>query len=273
MAESSLVSGFFKVPAVARLTKLPRGRVLGLSVGASCFVIAFLTLVLPKDSQMAVFLLDYTKFSSFPYPFTIQNLMYLLFAVCIGELFIRSWAAKQELKFLGQHFLPEDDHSVLRAKDLGEIRQRVAHQFTADTGILPYLINLCILQFQASRSVDQAVSVMNSSLDLISHKVDLNYSLTRYIVWAIPTVGFIGTVVGIANALGFVNPDHMDLGQVTGSLSVAFNTTIIALVLSAILVLLQHIVQTSEELAMNRAGDYCLRNLINRLYVEKQAAA
>lgn len=221
---------------------------------------------------MAVFLLDYTVYSSFPYPLTIQNLMYILFAVCLGELFLRAWAARQEIKLLGESFLPEDDHTVLRAKDLGEIRQSVAHRFTADTGILPYLINLCILQFQASRSVDQAVSVLNSSLDLISHRVDLNYSLTRYVVWAIPTVGFIGTVVGIANALGFVDPDHMDLGKVTGSLSVAFNTTIIALVLSAVLVLLQHIVQTNEELAMNRAGDYTLKNLINRLYVEKEAA-
>lgn len=273
MAESSsLVTGFFQIPAVARLAGLPRPKVLLISVGAGAFFIAFMTLVLPKNSSLAVFLLDYTDSSPFPYPFTIQNAMYMLFALGVGELFVRSWTAKQELRFLSKKLLPEDDQTVLRAKDLGPIRQQVVGRFTSEAGILPYLINLCILQFQASRSVDQAVSVLNSSLDLLSHRLDLNYSLTRYIVWVIPTVGFIGTVVGIAAALGFVNPEHMDLGQVTASLSIAFNTTIIALVQSAFLVLLQHIVQTGEERALNRAGDYCLRNLINRLYVEKEAA-
>jgi hypothetical protein len=38
--------------------------------------------------------------------------------------------------------------------------------------------------------------------------------------------------------------------------------------MSAVLVLIQHIVQAREERALNRAGQYCLDNLINRLYAE-----
>ncbi len=91
--------------------------------------------------------------------------------------------------------------------------------------------------------------------------------MLRYLVWLLPTLGFIGTVVGIAGALSFVNPENMNLGGVTGNLSVAFNTTIIALVEAAIVVLGLHATQKREEQSLNLAGNYCLRNLVNRMYV------
>ena len=46
----------------------------------------------------------------------------------------------------------------------------------------------------------------------------------------------------------------------------AFSTTLLALVMASILVFLQNIIQGREETALNRAGQYCLDNLINRLY-------
>ena len=45
----------------------------------------------------------------------------------------------------------------------------------------------------------------------------------------------------------------------------------IALIWSALLVLLQHIAQKKEEMALNQAGHYCLTNLINRIYIEPAA--
>ncbi|MCB0360109.1 MAG: MotA/TolQ/ExbB proton channel family protein [Bdellovibrionales bacterium] len=272
MAKASLVTGFFRIPSVARVALLPRRTVVSLSLGSACFFIAFFTIVLPKDSGLAVLLLDYSHYSSFPYPFTIQNLMYIMFFLALGELFLRLHTANRELAFIKEGILPEDDHSVLRVKDLAAIRERITGRFDNENGFLPYLINLSILQFQASKSVDQAVSVLNSTLELMGHRVDLRYMLARYMVWVIPTLGFIGTVVGIAQALNLLDPDNMDLGQVTGNLAVAFNTTIIALILSAILVFLQQAVQKHEELAVNYSGAYCLKNLINRLYVEQAAA-
>ena len=96
--------------------------------------------------------------------------------------------------------------------------------------------------------------------------------MVRYVVWAIPTLGFIGTVIGISLALAFAGQadlqDPLLLAELTKRLAVAFNTTLLALVMSAILVLIQHLVQAFEEQALNAAGQYCLDNLINRLYVE-----
>ena len=128
---------------------------------------------------------------------------------------------------------------------------------------------------QSSRSVDQANALLNSSLELFQHEIDLKYNMLRYMVWLIPTLGFIGTVIGIALALGeagnMPNMEESDalgawMKSLTGSLALAFNTTLVALLLSAVLVFLMHIAQGREETALNRAGQYCLDNLINRLY-------
>jgi flagellar motor component MotA len=120
--------------------------------------------------------------------------------------------------------------------------------------------------------VDQANALLTSSLELSLHEIDLRYSMVRYVVWAIPTLGFIGTVVGISLALAFAGAvDLQDpnlLAELTKRLAVAFDTTLLALVMSAVLVLCQHVVQAYEERALNQAGQYCLDNLINRLYME-----
>ena len=256
---------------LAFLAGAPRSVVLALFAGAGCLWILLLTVLLSKGSDAAVLLLDYNPASSFPYPFTIQNLMYLFFFVCLGDLFVRWTGAAQELVHVRMGYLPEDEQTVLQPHELGAIREKVMGRFDDDSGFLPYLINLSVLQFQTSRSVDQAVSVLNSSLELIAHRVDLRYSLIRYIVWAIPTFGFIGTVVGIAGSLGYIRGGSVEIEQVTGNLAIAFNTTIIALVLSAILVWLLHTVQKQEETAVNLAGSYCLKNLINRLFAGEPA--
>jgi len=155
----------------------------------------------------------------------------------------------------------------LQSPDLPAIRPQTTGQFNGEHGFLPYPIALCILQFQANRSVDQTVSVLNSSLELIAHRVDLRYALACYIVWVIPTIGFIGTVIGIALAMTPINPERINLKALTSSLGVALYTT---LVQSAFLVLLLNLVQAREERSVNEAGHYTLRNLINRMYVGKE---
>jgi hypothetical protein len=244
-----------------------RLRTIALFVVLGAGVIGLLSVIL--DGTIAVVLLDRsteTYTSAFPYPFTIQNLMLLLFFAGLGDAFVRWRTAAREQAFVGAGLLPEDYETVLQPSDLGPYRRRVDDLFDGDDGVLPGLINLCILQFQASRSVDQTVAVMNSSLDLVSQRTDLRYTFLRYVVWVVPTIGFIGTVLGIARALTGVAPDNPNLTQLTGDLGLAFNTTLVALMLSGILVLLLYTVQDREERSVNKAGEYCLRNLINRLY-------
>jgi biopolymer transport protein ExbB/TolQ len=250
--------------AVVPAEKIPsHALAIALAVAGSFVFIGVMTAVL--GDRAAAMLLD--RGGSFPYPFTIQNATIVLFAVGLGEIFVRWSVATRELRFAKSGLLPEDTATVLQSSDLGAIHQRVTGRFDEEHGFLPYLISLCILQFHSSRSVDQTVSVMNSTLELIAHRVDLRYTMLRYITWVIPTIGFIGTVVGISMTLDAADLDNLSTMKVlTTRLQLAFDTTLVALCLSAILVFLHQSVQKLEEQSVNRAGDYCLRNLINRLY-------
>ena len=209
-----------------------------------------------------------------PYPFTIQNLMWLMFFIGCGEIWTRLRQAARDQAPMNDRLLPEDPEMMLRSGDLGPIYRRVQEGGYVEDAFLPRLIRRTILQFQSSRSVDQANSLLNSTLELCQHEIELRYNMLRYLVWLIPTLGFIGTVIGIAAALhaaggvDFGNQAQMQamMPTLTSALGVAFYTTLLALLQSALLVFALHIAQAREERVLNRAGQYCLDNLINRLY-------
>jgi len=243
---------------------------LGLSILAGIVLIAVLSLLLSKGF-FADFLLD--RNTSFGvYPFTIQNIMWLVFFMGLGELFLRFRDSGEEQQQIEKRLLPEDASIMLRSQDLGGIYKAIQQTATVKQYFLQRLVGRCVLQFQTSHSIDQANSLFNSSMELYQHEIELNYNILRYIVWLIPTLGFIGTVVGIALALNFAGSGQIEfqdpqlLSALTAKLGVAFNTTLLALLQSAILMFLLHIAQGREEWVLNRIGQYCLDNLINRLY-------
>jgi biopolymer transport protein ExbB/TolQ len=237
-------------------------------LGTIVFVIVG-SLAISKDTGLAVFLFDHSSKSFFSpiYPITIQNALYLMFALGLADLWVRYVATKREQTYIDMKLLPDEDEAVLQIGQLGPIRRKLVALNAPDDSFLPQLIDQSILQLVTSKSVEQTVTIYTSMLELITHRLDLAYQTLRYLVWIIPTTGFIGTVIGIAIALeGLVDPKKIDVEKVTSGLAVAFYTTILALALSAVLVLLQNIIQRKEESALNRAAQYCLKNLINRVY-------
>lgn len=249
------------------LWELPdRKTVMGVSVILALILIALATAILDPQGRVAELMFDRSS-PHFVYPFTIQNFEHIIFFIGLGELYVRWRVAVREKTFQKMHLLPEDDATVLQATDLGPIRKRVSKLFDSEHGFLPSLIDLSILQFQSGRSVDQAVAVMQSNLELIQHRVDLRYGLVRYIAWFVPTLGFIGTVIGLGSSLAAVPKEGtLVMYDLAHKLSLGFDCTMVALIWSAILVFALHIVQEQEELAVNVSGSYTLRNLINRLY-------
>lgn len=225
-----------------------------------------------KENYLATLLLDR---GGSTYPLSIQNMMWVVFIVGLGELVMRLTHAMREADEVDNAYLPEDDETLLLAEDMPEIYRKVTAN--AQDHFLPRMLKRIILQFQSSHSVDQANSLLNSSLELFLHEIDLRYTVPRYIMWLIPTLGFIGTVVGISNALEYAGGADFQatdlLANVTAKLALAFNTTFVALVMSGVLVLMMNIVQAMEETALNRSGQYCLDNFINRLYEESDNVA
>ena len=265
--ESPKPVDFVKQVRQLLIVRPDRRAVMVASVLAAVLVIGVLTWTLPPHGRFAQVILDRLS-PHFKYPFTIQNIEHVLFFLGLGELYVRWHSACHEHSFFGKKLLPEDDETVLEGSDLGPLRKQLTGLFDKERGILPSLIDLSILQFQSGRSIDQTVSVTNSHLELIQHRIDLSYSLIRYIAWVIPTMGFIGTVIGIGGALASVpSGGEIKMDSLAHQLAVGFDCTMVALVESAILVFILHIVQEKEERAVNFAGTYILRNLINRLYL------
>lgn len=203
------------------------------------------------------------------WPFTVQNVMWVALFVGFGELFLRWSSASDEQSQLKRGYLPTDDRK-LDSATLEKIRAGIVNRKYGRQAFLPRMITRTIDQYSVSGKSDQAISVLNSSLELYMHEIDLRYSILRYLTWLIPSLGFIGTVMGIMFALQYagdpVNAESETfLYEVTQRLGVAFTTTLLALIMSAVLVLIQSIIQSKEERALNEAGQYCLDNLILRL--------
>ena len=232
------------------------------------------------DSVGAELLVDRNT-NIFPYPFTIQNLMWLAFCLAAGELVVRHLAGRRERDQIGLGLLPEDDQTVLRRRDIAPIHGAVAESDPEGRYLLQRLLTGALLQFRNTGSVDQVTSTIELSIDLYHHEIELRYNMLRYVIWLIPTLGFVGTVLGIAFAMrtagvmfagasiteASIGPEMME--QVTGDLGVAFYTTLLALLQSAVLMFAMHIMQEREEGALNRIGQYCLRNLVNRLHEDR----
>lgn len=112
------------------------------------------------------------------------------------------------------------------------------------------------------RGKEEAHQVLTLEIEEIRQNLDSRYGLLKYFAWAVPSVGFIGTVIGIGDALGSA---HNVIGQegnfqtkgavqgITSQLGVAFDTTLIALFLSIILVFGLHVVTRIEETKSERA--------------------
>ena len=94
--------------------------------------------------------------------------------------------------------------------------------------------------------------------------------MVRYISWAIPSIGFIGTVRGIGDALGQAyKAVEGDISGVTVSLGVAFNSTFVALVLSIIIMFALHQLQLSQERLVLSTQRYVAKKLVRHLAAPK----
>lgn len=91
-----------------------------------------------------------------------------------------------------------------------------------------------------------------------------SYSLMQTITWAVPIIGFLGTVMGITLAIANIDPEVLDnsLQTVTGGLAIAFDTTALALALSVVLVFSYFFIKRAESRILTRVEDFSLRQLL-----------
>lgn len=99
--------------------------------------------------------------------------------------------------------------------------------------------------------------------DVAAERLHAGYALVRTITWAVPILGFLGTVIGITLAISNLTPEQLDksLNNVTGGLGVAFDTTALALALSVVLVFTSFLVERSEQGILSRVEDFGIQRI------------
>ena len=123
-----------------------------------------------------------------------------------------------------------------------------------------------------SASVSQLMEVNREGSGLDSEEASGRFTLPKYILYLLPVIGFIGTVEGISKALmnislvlpmvkdldGFMN----NLTSVTSALQVAFDSTLLALFLSASLMLVQTLVYRRSEDLLARVDRWVVEKVL-----------
>lgn len=109
--------------------------------------------------------------------------------------------------------------------------------------------------------------------DLAADRLHQSFALMRTISWAIPILGFLGTVMGITIAIANVTPEQLDssLPEVTGGLAVAFDTTAQALAMSIVLVFGAFIVERGEQSVLNEVEQFGIDCLLTWLRSDPRA--
>ena len=132
--------------------------------------------------------------------------------------------------------------------------------------LLPRALLTGIERFSATRHVQDVSTAVRDVCDSEGERLESELSIIRYLAWAIPSVGFIGTVRGIGNALGQAHRAvEGDITGITENLGVAFNSTFVALVISIVLMFFIHQVQLMQERLVLDSERYVDHWLIRKL--------
>ena len=158
----------------------------------------------------------------------------------------------------GMRVLPEDTREFARqVQALPEEQQSM---------VLPRALLNALRRFSTTRSIQDVSSSTHTIFESEADRLESELSMIRYISWAIPSIGFIGTVRGIGEALA--QADKAVQGDITGvtqSLGVAFNSTFIALLISIFLMFLVYQLQLLQERLVFDSENYLDDKLIRHM--------
>lgn len=151
---------------------------------------------------------------------------------------------------------------------LTQIQSEIQSNPTMHNKLLPHLIVKGLQRFISTHSVQESSDMIKGRIDVTAERLESELSIVRYIAWAIPSIGFIGTVRGIGAALSKAEMAlEGDISGVTNSLGLAFNSTLVALFISIFLMYFIHLVQSKQDGLILTIETFCREQLIDRLEI------
>jgi biopolymer transport protein ExbB/TolQ len=160
----------------------------------------------------------------------------------------------------GMKILPEDSRDYARQVEALPAEMR--------SELLPRALLSGLHRFGATRNIQDVSSAIHDVCELEFGRLDSELSMVRYVAWAIPAIGFIGTVRGIGEALQQAHKAvEGDVSGVVAGLGVAFNSTLVALALSILVMFMLHQIQLRQERAVLDAEQFLDENVVRQMLV------
>ena len=195
---------------------------------------------------------------------------------CFAFLMIKCRKIKIQKAVLVLNILPSSQGFILSPDNSSAVQKMIDEQVYQPNGFIALnRIQKTLANLRNIGRVSDVSSVLND-LALADEKyLEGTYTLPKGLIWAIPVTGFIGTVLGLSDAVGgfgkvitggaSLDMLKQSLGGVTSGLAVAFETTLIALVAALLLQLLMTLVMQKEEDLLDACANYCYQNIVSKL--------
>ena len=242
------------------------------------FTAAFYGVLYPLHAQHKYQMVDMFFHGGVANRSTIPYYTMFLTCWCLAILFVKWQKLKVQRMALSVRLTPADSRFVITrlvaAPLVNQLHQRV---FQSERFMLFWRIECALNSLDNLGRVSEVSAVMNDLAENDSNLVESSYTLTKGLIWAIPVLGFIGTVLGLSQAVGgfgAVVSSGADLetlkfalGDVTSGLGIAFETTLIALVAALMVQLLMTLLMRKEEQFLDDCAGYCYANITSKLKI------
>lgn len=134
--------------------------------------------------------------------------------------------------------------------------------------------------FETRNSNNEVATFLSTQSDLDANRSEGSYSLIKVFLWAIPILGFIGTVMGLSVAVGSLSmgdsgdPEALkaSINSLTGGLGTAFDTTLLGLILSILLSFPLAAVQKQEDATLTFIDTFCTEKVLPKLNDSKASS-
>lgn len=192
-------------------------------------------------------------------------------------LLVKSGKLRLQRRPLSVNLLPEEDPGfILTPASAQNILENLYRKVDdPQKFVLTKRIHTALANLKNMGRIADVDEILRTQAENDEGIIDSSYTILRGLIWAIPVLGFIGTVQGLSVALGAFwgvvahsdNTGQMReaLQSVTGGLSTAFETTLVGLVAALVIHLVMITVKRREEQFLDHCKDYCQKYIVGRL--------
>jgi biopolymer transport protein ExbB/TolQ len=205
-----------------------------------------------------------------PYPTT----FFFFWAVAI--LFLKTRKLAYQRRSLELAAVPQQPEFVLNPSTARAVLERI-YSLVDNTRhfVLLNRIERALSNLRNIGQISDVSDILRTQATYDEEQLTSSYSLVNGFTWAIPVLGFIGTVLGLSQAIGAFGVTLESAGdmaklrdslkEVTAGLATGFETTLVALVFALIIQLLVTFLQKKEYGFLDECNDYCHAHVVSKL--------